>query len=1785
MKDKTDAAEVPDSTYEGQVLESRSLLTRLRNHLAKISDIPTKESAEALHRLTTQLLDITNQLHIIRTESERVHDLFSTWRESNVNHIRKHDDIARLVSRLDNVLSEHRLAEEDISKITTACSAYFDLTEKVYTNKQQLTSAIDTEDETLAESLLDNWKKSKMQLTSSRTALTAHFENVLGTTSTAMEPIGREPSAKNTTSVAAQPKAHNANTIATPTSVNMNQEIPAPTDTGSPPTPSKSKSNARNSGATRVAPSERKNPNSPNSTNQDQSLATISPLKSNTTIVESLERRWLSIAYHLAKAEPRSLPTVESIEFIAMNFAADEVSPIGADMHELAARLHDITREQLNTGDLGAPNQSYLVLLIVAAFRPALIVPGSSIVQLISLICSHMNELPSLQRLARIISDVSMKGVKVPLDLLSGRSSLEDWTIRETKLRRELKVWIDAEKESRIKYDAATRIWHYMLSSHPQKRRPTIGDLFDTIASAMDSVSLDPICAMIDHWRQNANKEIDQIDRSIRPLSSTRKIDGTARVRLKQKIQEAVNLATRWSQLMTDKPQKATSIQAKLVDTLRNSVVAYADKVRAELTQIDDSLGTYASKLAEAYFDLFQAPTVSHDWPSMTLQMLLHGDLYALPEVSFTQTGEPSAPPNPDRLISVMRGNKLVFIESAKERAKRGDFKGAETTLELAERWPQVAVAAVDDSRAVIESIREDFHERFANQIQQTSSDLDATYALGALDLSAVDRLRRGVLSLDASHLAQVENFEGLEYELETINNEIAEARETITKNLKSRLQNISATDSQRQVIEAEIDKERYLIADEFIERLAEQKQLPASAESRDSPLRSFFPTFVNEYCNYRAQRSDALHKILRALPRRESAGPFNILGLSQDSIDRGIDLLECWITLTRSHHISTKMVQDLLGAIGFTIERIERTSSEKIILNTSIVANREVIALPDFGSRARGRYAIKIVRGRTSAQSITSEIGPWTGSSKPPVIVIFLNALNGGQRSILGATFHSDEYTPTAVLDEALLVYLALSNEDSLQTFFRCASAFAFAQPFDPNTPQVPVEMFFGRTNERSQILSMTGNCGHLVYGGRRLGKTALMYDIVREYQSSSDTLVIMIDLRGRAVGGGGPTRELWRLVAQELYRRDHEVVGATAARYETIAKGVREWLEKSADRRILLLIDEADAFLESDRRTDGTPYPVLAEIKRLMEDTGRRFKVVFAGLHNVQRVAQDPNTPLAHLGEPVQIGPMLPKSDGGGREIESLIKIPLEALGYKFESPYSVVRIAAETNYYPALVQQFCMELLAELRRRSDSHRDGPPYLISPESVDKVFNSRQTRDRIRNLFLWTIELDPRYEFLTYLIAFHSFDSADSDVQLRGVDIQEIRDSALEEWPQGFSSNSSYLTFEVLLEEMVGLGILREDSSNGKRAFAIRSRNLRRLLGQDEEIFMRLHDAQSKDAPPTFDPAQYRTTLPGVLGAEAVGGQGDSPVAVLSPLTSGQERILLSYSRSSVVLMFGTVMAGRDRIPRAVADMVRRVNEGSDTEGSNIHVEMWPELLAGHVGEVESALEQMKHRPRKASRVNLHIVLIDMQQCWSEDLVRYTVDFVSARQPSNPIVRPVLVGSPSVALHWIRTDQALLRSHLYVNEVWLEICSRNFVRDWLQQRVDRSLADLEDAKYSGEALWPIVVETAALDLEIESVSDAVVGLFRDGRVDVSEVLCEDRVRRVLEALVDLRSEDVDLETLWGLLESQWPAEIAREDLVKILQWARSLGIVRQGGRGYRIDSSWGSGLKHILVG
>jgi hypothetical protein len=104
---------------------------------------------------------------------------------------------------------------------------------------------------------------------------------------------------------------------------------------------------------------------------------------------------------------------------------------------------------------------------------------------------------------------------------------------------------------------------------------------------------------------------------------------------------------------------------------------------------------------------------------------------------------------------------------------------------------------------------------------------------------------------------------------------------------------------------------------------------------------------------------------------------------------------------------------------------------------------------------------------------------------------------------------------------------------------------------------------------------------------------------------------------------------------------------------------------------------------------------YRELQHIKSLIERTRRRFKVVFAGLQNVERFFRDPNSPWQNFGSATLIGPMLRGAEL--REAERLVRQPLETLGFFFPDPDAVRLLLVYSNYYPSLIQVFCRRLLA--------------------------------------------------------------------------------------------------------------------------------------------------------------------------------------------------------------------------------------------------------------------------------------------------------------------------------------------------------------------------------------------------------------------------------------------------------------------------------------------------------
>ena len=344
-----------------------------------------------------------------------------------------------------------------------------------------------------------------------------------------------------------------------------------------------------------------------------------------------------------------------------------------------------------------------------------------------------------------------------------------------------------------------------------------------------------------------------------------------------------------------------------------------------------------------------------------------------------------------------------------------------------------------------------------------------------------------------------------------------------------------------------------------------------------------------------------------------------------------------------------------------------------------------------------------------------------------------------------------------------------------------------------------------------------------------------------------------------------------------------------------DTILNHVQNWLNQGAERRVLLLLDEADRFLDQDSKHD---FVHTARLKGAMDRTNRRFKAVLAGLHNVQRTTRLENNPLAHYGEPICIGPLL--ENGEWKEGWQLVEKPFASIGYRFGSPDLITRILSQTNYYPSLIQLYCNHLLRHMLTRP-TDASNPPYVISSRDVEEAYQSQELRKAIRDRFTWTLDLDPRYRLIAFCLALYS--SEELDRADRGFSISWIRDQVLTFWPRGFSDIQSEDIFRILLDEMVGLGVLRATQD---AQYALRSLSVISLLGTKEEIETELESFFDREPGRPYDAATFRSAL-GI-------GQGVSDSALRNPLTAAQQSELRART-NGVSVICGCTASGIDKL------------------------------------------------------------------------------------------------------------------------------------------------------------------------------------------------------------------------------------------------------------------------------
>lgn len=534
--------------------------------------------------------------------------------------------------------------------------------------------------------------------------------------------------------------------------------------------------------------------------------------------------------------------------------------------------------------------------------------------------------------------------------------------------------------------------------------------------------------------------------------------------------------------------------------------------------------------------------------------------------------------------------------------------------------------------------------------------------------------------------------------------------------------------------------------------------------------------------------------------------------------------------------------------------------------------------------------------------------------------IVLYLHPLGAeGRRRLADAARAGAQQA--LVVDPAVVGWMAAVAPGSFRALQRVTLPWAAYNPYTPFVAGlVPQEVFYGRDEEMREVMDPRG--GLFLYGGRQLGKSALLRRVARIFPRRSDNYVaVYLDLLKAEIGQAEAPDKIWSLLADELKRRG--VFGnkvSEQAGPEVIARRVGEWLDEDESRRLLVLADEADAFLTADsRRTfragGESTFPNVKRFQQLMEHSERRFKVVFAGLHQVQRFGALSNVSTAHGGPDVLVGPLNQQAS------LRLVTEPMAALGYVFERPELVWRILAITNYQANLVQIFCSELVRTLYSRSYSATNRATT-ISEGDVQEVAASETLRRRIAERLRFTINLEDRYRVLALLIALESL----KDGYRGDYSAKELLDLARDAWPEGFEE-CGVQQAEIYLNEMVGLGLLIRLGNQAR--FAVRSPNVVNMLGTQEELETELHETEF-GLPYDYNPRAARRIL---------GRDRGSGVLRYSPLTEGQ---LHEAAQPGVSLVSTTELHRPDLVLQAVSAFaegrgvkVVRVPRGEDLKTS----------------------------------------------------------------------------------------------------------------------------------------------------------------------------------------------------------------------------------------------------------
>ncbi len=260
-----------------------------------------------------------------------------------------------------------------------------------------------------------------------------------------------------------------------------------------------------------------------------------------------------------------------------------------------------------------------------------------------------------------------------------------------------------------------------------------------------------------------------------------------------------------------------------------------------------------------------------------------------------------------------------------------------------------------------------------------------------------------------------------------------------------------------------------------------------------------------------------------------------------------------------------------------------------------------------------------------------------------------------------------------------------------------------SIVSPYEVHSP-VTENMFYGRLSFRKRVLQTEK--GYAIVGGRRLGKTSLLYKLKNELQTHG-TIKAYFDCSTCRNG-----MDLCRRINKKL-----DLNSTNPGDYQDFEQSVVEYYKKNR-KRIILFLDEIDHLAAEEKGTEN----IFVSFRTLSNEGYLRLFVT--GCRELYLQVHDSKSPFQNFLEVQKLGNLDHKS------AYRLVKEPLAEVGIGFDDEHmQISKLLGITSTHPNFIQIFCSELvntLNQLNKRT----------INNEDIDEIAGGHAFRTGILNTF-----------------------------------------------------------------------------------------------------------------------------------------------------------------------------------------------------------------------------------------------------------------------------------------------------------------------------------------------------------------------------------------------------------------------------------------------------------------